>query len=665
MYLVPRLNSLLLTVCLSFFLTGCPGPPASNVDEENAEKVGADSNSESASTSDSEPSKTTDSASKSEEPLLKPFDAPALADLDAKVEWEKQPVLDSLELLRKRQSKEKQSVSVSEALKLKNTNQEQNAKILSALGRLPKNDEEVDWGADINRHVGADMKSSNPIMGSSAVEFEVSSLTGFGLFSFDWNFIPFAVADTVVSWETSKDKLYDKVILRDDLTWSDGVPITAHDIVFTFKTIMNPKVPVPAVRSGTDQLKWIEAYDDQTLVFFHKESLPTNVWNLNFPIIPKHIYEKELETDPTLQDSKYHVKYENNPVTGGPYLLEKRVRGQEIILRRRESWYMQNGKQVRNRPYFERVRLRIIKDPNTALLALKKGNIDEMALNPELWKTQTNNDEFYETCTKANGLEWVYFYFGWNCKTLFFQDKKVRQAMSYAFNHKEMLDELCYGLYQPCTGIYHETAWMSPKPMTKPYQQNLDKAEDLLDAAGWIDHDGDGIRDKKFGGKIIPFRFTIMTANRPLSLSICTLLKENLEQIGILCDVKPTEFTVMQDRARTHKFQAMFGGWGTGTDPDTSINLWKTGAGRNYGEYSNSEVDKLFEEGRREFDTEKRAKIYGKIHQILYEDQPYTWLYFRNSFYGFNKDLRGYVFSPRGPYGYGPGFSSLWKPVKQ
>lgn len=638
MYQYPRFNLFVLALFLMMTLTGCPGPATEETGEE------------------------TDSETK--EVLLEPFDAPKLADLDAQVEWEDQPVLDSLELLRERQSQEKPLVTVEEALKLKNTNQEMNEKILSALGRLPENDEQVDWGATINRHVGADLKSTNPIMGSSAVEFEVSSLTGFGLFSFDWNFKPFAVSDTVVSWQSSKDKLYDKVVLRDDLTWSDGTPITAHDIVFTFKTIMNPEVPVPAVRSGTDQIRWIQAYDDQTLVFFHKESLPTNVWNLNFPIIPKHIYEKELESDPTLQDSPYHVKFENEPVTGGPYEIEKRERGQEILLKRRESWYMQDGKQVRTRPFFERVRLRIIEDPNTALLALKNGKIDEMALNPELWKTQTEDDDFYKICTKAHGLEWVYFYFGWNCETLFFQDKEVRQAMSYAFNHKEMLEELCYGLYQPCTGIYHETAWMSPDPMSKPYQQNLAKAEKLLDEAGWIDHDGDGIRDKEFDGQVIPFRFSIMTSSQPLSLSICTLLKENLAQIGIICEVKPTEFTVMQDKARNHQFQAMFGGWGTGTDPDTSINLWKTGEPRNYVNYSNPEVDKLFEEGRREFDKEKRAKIYGKIHELLYDDQPYTWLYFRNSFYGFNKDLRGYVFSPRGPYGYGPGFSSLWKPVE-
>jgi len=78
--------------------------------------------------------------------------------------------------------------------------------------------------------------------------------------------------------------------------------------------------------------------------------------------------------------------------------------------------------------------------------------------------------------------------------------------------------------------------------------------------------------------------------------------------------------------------------------------------------YSNPEVDRLFAEGRRELDREKRAVIYAKIQEILYDDQPYTWLFWRNSFHGFSKKLRGYVFSPRGPFNYSPGFSSIWKP---
>ena len=74
------------------------------------------------------------------------------------------------------------------------------------------------------------------------------------------------------------------------------------------------------------------------------------------------------------------------------------------------------------------------------------------------------------------------------------------------------------------------------------------------------------------------------------------------------------------------------------------------------------EGDRLFIEGRTEVDRAKRAEKYARIQEILWEDQPYTWLYWRNSFHGFSKDLRGYVFSPRGPFHYSPGFGSLWKP---
>ncbi len=84
-------------------------------------------------------------------------------------------------------------------------------------------------------------------------------------------------------------------------------------------------------------------------------------------------------------------------------------------------------------------------------------------------------------------------------------------------------------------------------------------------------------------------------------------------------------------------------------------------AGRNFLQYSNPEVDKLFVEGRKEFDREKRAAIYAKIDEIIYHDQPCTFLFWRNSFFGFNKQLRGYKFSPRGPFDYGPGFGSFWK----
>ena len=285
-----------------------------------------------------------------------------------------------------------------------------------------------------------------------------------------------------------------------------------------------------------------------------------------------------------------------------------------------------------------------------------------MILTPEQWTTQTIDDGFYERNTKATASEWVSFHFGWNIESPFFADRRVRRAISYAFDYDEMLDKLCFGLYKPCAGNFPEDSWMAPKKKLLPYKQDLDTAEALLDEAGWIDRDNDGIRDKEIDGRLVPFEFSILVNQQPLRIAICVLLKDCLDRIGVRMNVKPVESTVLQDLTQKKKFQAYFGGWGSGTDPDSSENIWKTGAMRNFVNYSNPEVDRLFEEGRRELDRAKRAGKYARIQEVLYEDQPYTWLFWRNSFYGFSKQLRGYVFSPRGPFHYSPGFGSLWMP---
>ena len=600
----------------------------------------------------------------SDEPLLEPFDPPPLDELESSVTWIDHEPVDAMAKFREFMATLPELATVEEALKLRNTSAEANAQILNALGRPPADDSQVNWGATMNRYLRGEVKSTNPLMISSTQEFSVSGLTGIGFFGFDWEMTPFASIDTVVSWQTSEDNKYDKIVMRDDLTWSDGTPITAHDVAFSFQVIMNPKVPIPAVRSGTDRLRWVAAYDDQTVVYFHQEPLATNVWNINFPIIPKHIYEKSVDEDPTLQNSPYHVRQESNPVVGGAYRIVSRTRGQEIVLERREDYYMHHGRQVRDKPYFRQIRFRVIEDNNTALLALKAAEIDDIELTAEQWMTQTSGDDFYAHNTRVTAPEWVYFYFGWNNKVPFFEDVRVRQAMSYAFDHQEMLEKLNYGLYEACNGIFHSSSWMAPDDPAPAYQQDLDRAEELLKEAGWIDHDGDGIRDKEIGGRLVPFEFSLLVSNVPERIKLCNLLKENLDQIGIVCHIRPLESTVLQQRMLNREFQAVFAGWGTGADPDTADNIWVTDQGRNYVGYSNPEVDRLFEEGRREFDREKRGRIYARIHELIYEDQPYTFLYFQSSFYGFNKQVRGYMFSPRGPFHYSPGFSAFWKPLQ-
>jgi peptide/nickel transport system substrate-binding protein len=596
--------------------------------------------------------------------LIAPFTPPSLAEIE-KSEWIDKPVLDGFEVLRKKQEESgPPPITVEEALALRNDSPENGRKILDTLGRLaPADGAGVDYDTSWVRHTSGDLKSSNPLLISSITEFEFLTMTGFEYLSYDQAINYFGNTATVVSWQSSKDGLMDKIVLRDDIVWSDGKPITAHDIAFSYQVIMTDAVIVPAVRTGVDQLKFVKAYDDQTVVFFHKEPLATNTVNIAFPIIPKHVYEKSIADDPTMARSEYHANLEDHPIVGGPYELASRTRNQEFVVRRRENYYMVNGKQVREKPYFKEIRVKVIQDFNTALVALKAGQIEEQLLRPEQWVNQTNDDTFYERNTKVTAVEWTEFHFVWNTETPYFSDKRVRQAMSYAMDYDELLKVICQGMYEQARGNFHPTSWAFPENGPQPFEQDLERAAELLDEAGWTDSDGDGIRDKLIDGRRVPFEFTLLTYQTESGIMTATLMKMSLDQLGIIAHVKPTEFTVLVDREQKHRFEAAMGGWGSGTDPDGTRNTYATGEARNYGLYSNPRVDELFQKGLRELDPEKRTAVYGEIHNILWEDQPYTWLFYRNAFYAFSKKVRGYNFAPTGPYLFSPGIHSIYKPA--
>jgi peptide/nickel transport system substrate-binding protein len=682
--LLAKLGGMLLAI---FVIAGCGGPPDAKKNDATT-AAGADQSETSKNSDDNKPggeSKTapTDSSQSKNEtsaaaptaPVEEPFNPPAtLAELDQKYQWEDRPVLNAMQLLADDLAKHPAQVSVKEALALKNNSPEDNAKIISALGQLPSGGEQADEHAKITRFLVGDINSTNPIMEDTIMEATAMSLSKYGLSTYNWTMQPYFLdADTAVKWQTSQDHLVDKVTMRRDCTWSDGKPITAHDVAFSFHEIMNSKIPVPAMRTDASKLREVVAYDDYTVVYFHKQALATGDGYLNFGIIPEHIYkslydklDQGMSFEALLQTPEYQ-QTELHPVSGNAYVMTNRIRNQEIDFKRREDWYMQNGKQVRKKPYFEEVRFAIKEDPNTALLDLKRGTLDEYEIQQEQWANQTNGADFYDKNTKVYGSEWTYFMFGWNNNSPtapFFADRKVREAMSYTFDYRELLDKLLFGLCQQCSGITHPDAWYAPKTPLKPYVQDLDKAEKLLDEAGWIDSDGDGIRDKMVDGKRVKFEFSMIVKNDPERIRICEIMQFNLKQLGIICNIKPMETTQLFDKLLHKEFQAEFSGWGTGTDPSEDENIWATGAippeGRNYLSYHNLEVDKLFQAGLEEFDHDKRAAIYAKIDELIYRDQPCTFLYWRSSFFGFNKQLRGYKFSPRGPFDYMPGFFSLW-----
>jgi peptide/nickel transport system substrate-binding protein len=260
--------------------------------------------------------------------------------------------------------------------------------------------------------------------------------------------------------------------------------------------------------------------------------------------------------------------------------------------------------------------------------------------------------------------EWTVAFFAWNIDTPLFADRRVRRAMTYAFDHGWMLRDLFSGLYDPATGPFHEGSWAAPRKRQAAAQQDLQRAQQLLDDAGWVDTDNDGIRDRDLDGRPIPFEFTMLVADQPTRIQICERLRDDLARIGVRMHLQVVDQTTLVDRTQARRFEAWHGSRGAAADPDATERHWSTGGTGNVVGYSNPLVDALYDAGRREFDRTKRGEKYGRIQEHLWEDQPVTWLYWRNGLYGFSRDLRGIVFSPRGPYTYSPGTRSLWRPPR-
>lgn len=499
----------------------------------------------------------------------------------------------------------------------------------------------------------------NPLFVSSGYEFTVVDTLFAGLFTFDKDMKWRLNDDIIESFEESEDHTTFVVKLKKGFTWQDGHPLTAHDVVYSWKKILDPDVPALAQKPSVEPIKECVALDDYTIKYVQPEPLATRYWNLLFPIIPKHIFEKGEKENPDLKTGDYYLKQARFPVGSGPYKIVEWKENDKIVI---ERWNGYKGK----KPYFKRIVFRIIPDTNITLLSFEKEEIDCIRrLSAQQFARETDTPFFKKVGFKGRGVEWSFSYIGWNMdgSNPFFADKRVRTAMTHAFNIPKVLDKVFYNLATPCNGVYHPDSWMY-NPDTQLLDYDLDKSRQLLDEAGWLVDPDDGWRYKEIDGQKVRFEFILTMSQGSVSApKMAAIFQGDLKRIGVEMKTRTYEWATFLQKIRNHEFQAETAGWGTGTDPDAGWNLWRTDqykVGRNYGGYSNARVDELFVLGRKEFDFEKRKKIYQEIGKILYEDQPYTWLYNSPILSAFNKRLHGIQFSPRGIFNFDPSFLEWW-----
>lgn len=425
------------------------------------------------------------------------------------------------------------------------------------------------------------------------------------------------------SYQVSDDGLEITFTLRDDIHFSDGVPITADDVIFTYQTIINPKIDALNLASFYVDVAKLERIDDKTVKFYMKRPYflaleISSFWNVG--IYPKHIYD--------FKTGEEFNKRVSNPIGSGPYIFEKWDVGDKIVFRRNENYWDSSHK-----PKIKKVIYKFITNDKARLQAIRSGDVDIMIPAPEQFAELVKDENFKKNfrCLAYWNPGSPFFYLGWNEDTPFFADRRVRLAMTEMLDRKALIKHLLKGSGQEITGPFFILS-KENNPNIQPWPYDPNKAAQLLDEAGWKDNDGDGIRDKNG----VPFRFKFSyAADNGLYQNISNVLKDSAAKVGIDVIPDPMEWSILMTRLPDRKFEAMIMGWG-GAIVDDHYQIFHSSQignrGSNYVGFRNAEADRLMEQIRRTMDEEKRIELSHKLHNILHYEQPYTFLFARPTY---------------------------------
>lgn len=422
--------------------------------------------------------------------------------------------------------------------------------------------------------------------------------------------------------------------MRSDARWSDGPPITASDIVFTYGLLRNPVIG-SSLQSYTERLDSVVAENDSTVSFYFRNRYPDMLSHAAVPPMPKHIYgdvaPADLRTHPTLIDPSG-----GKLVTSGPWIIGEWRKGQQVVL--------VPNPQFSPKPRLERLVIRIIPDATTRLVELQTGNVDVLkgVATDKLPMLRTQPDIRLEREQKR-----AYDYVAYNAKDFApFADLDIRRALTLAIDPSRIIRGLqLEDVAAPGGGPYPPVSKLHDSALVSPMNGDTAEARRLLASKGWTDSDGDGILDKD--GK--PFRFTLITnAGNPRRADASVLVQQEWRKLGIDAQLQQIEFNTGMTRILNHQFQAALGGWVAGLTPDFLFTLYGTGEQYNITSYSNPRVDSIIQQARLQPTEAAAAPLWQRAAKLIVGDQPYTWLYYydvvdpvRNRLKGMRVDTYG------------------------
>ncbi|HET8631409.1 MAG TPA: ABC transporter substrate-binding protein, partial [Thermomicrobiales bacterium] len=417
--------------------------------------------------------------------------------------------------------------------------------------------------------------------------------------------------------------------LRPGIKWSDGQPLTAKDVVFTYTVMTDPKLASPRSGELTERVASVSAADDLTAVFKMKKVVAPFLVTDMFPICPEHI----LGSVPPDQ-IKSHPFSTGDPkatVGTGPFKFKEWVKDDHATFEKNPLYF-------RGEPALDEYVFKVVKDQGVVAAQLKTGEADYGGITPSLVADMSKQANL--NVVNYNTYSWSFYAYQMNPqKSPFFLDKRVRQALAYALDREAMLKAIYFGFGEVAQGTIPDSSWAyAPDQITTKYTFDLTKANQLLDAAGWA-KGADGIRAKD--GK--RFSFTLWTGvASQVYQQLCTAAQQMWKAVGVEATVKPEEWNAFISRiSDARDFDIFLEGFSWGVDPDQTI-MFRTGANLNRNPYSNPDVDKLLDQGLSELDQAKRKQIYIQMENILWDDLPSLPIADTQALAGLNKRVHNF-----------------------
>ena len=427
------------------------------------------------------------------------------------------------------------------------------------------------------------------------------------------------------SWEIAEDGLTIAFELRDGVTFSDGRPLSAADVAFTFAFIMNEAIAAPRDRAYLEKIESVEATSPLGVVFRFREPY-FNALALagGMDVMPRHFYEPYLAEPATFNESKGLL------LGSGPYrLADPKTWTPDLGIVELERNPRYWGPVA---PAFDRILWKVIENDSARLTTFRNRDIDSYGARPREYQGLRADTGLMEQTRSFEFMNAVagYSYIGWNQRRAGeptrFADRRVREAMTWLTDRARIIDEIMLGYAEPAVSPFSPRS-RQHDPAIEPRPYDPDRAMALLAEAGYQDRDGDGVLEDDAGA---PFEFDLVYYQENEDTERMVLfLKDLYARAGVHLKPAPAEWPVMLDLLGKRDFDAITLGWTSGVETDVYQMFHGSqteDGGDNFVHFKHAEFDRLVDEARATVREEARMPLWQAVERIFHAEQPYTFL---------------------------------------